>query len=276
MLQETLKPRANGHKIVGQQLPTLLYVTCCVHLHTLVQLHVVDCCWEFLRKVWNRSNFWANDSRHFKQYQLTQWSTRTKVWPVPYTCAQPYHPDGGSHRQLFRPCWSQGRNSCSWLPIPEWYWLCACLRYWPYHSLRASSLISASEASLATPRFPLPRALSRETRFTLPNRRACSQPSHTAELVRVASVQLIGIVPRFPLFRDRWSVGQQCWIRLHSSSNIVGTTHALYTWSPWRQQRNNFARSANNDRMEFLHPFADHCQHATTPNIVGPTMLRVA
>ena len=71
MLQETLKPRANGHKIVGQQLPTLLYVTCCVHLHTLVQLHVVACCWEFLHKVWNRSNFWANDSRHFKQYQLT-------------------------------------------------------------------------------------------------------------------------------------------------------------------------------------------------------------
>ena len=65
------KAPGNGHKIVGQQLPTLLYVTCCVHLHTLVQLHVVACCWEFLRKVWNRSNFWANDSRHFKQYQLT-------------------------------------------------------------------------------------------------------------------------------------------------------------------------------------------------------------
>ena len=32
-------PHANGCNIVGQQLPTLLDVTCCVHLHTL--LHVV-------------------------------------------------------------------------------------------------------------------------------------------------------------------------------------------------------------------------------------------
>ena len=55
---------------------------------------------------------------------------------------------------------------------------------------------------------------------------------------------------------------------MHSSSNIVGTTHPLYTWSPWRQQSNNFARSANNDRMEFLHPFADHCQHATLPTLL--------
>ena len=28
------------------------------------------------------------------------------------------------------------------------------------------------------------------------------------------------------------SVAQQCCIRLHNSSNIVGTTHAHYTWSP--------------------------------------------
>ena len=34
-----LKPRANRRKIVGQQLPTLLDVTCCDRLHTL--LHVV-------------------------------------------------------------------------------------------------------------------------------------------------------------------------------------------------------------------------------------------
>ena len=34
-----LKPRVNGHNIVGQQFPTLLDVTCCVRLHTL--LHVV-------------------------------------------------------------------------------------------------------------------------------------------------------------------------------------------------------------------------------------------
>ena len=36
----------------------------------------------------------------------------------------------------------------------------------------------------------------------------------------------------FLLFRDRRSVAQQCWIQSHSSSNIVGATHAHYTWSP--------------------------------------------
>ena len=34
----------------------------------------------------------------------------------------------------------------------------------------------------------------------------------------------------FLLFRDRRSEGQQCWIRLHSCSDIVGATHALYAW----------------------------------------------
>ena len=34
----------------------------------------------------------------------------------------------------------------------------------------------------------------------------------------------------FLLFRDRRSVAQQCWIRLHNSSNIVGATHAHYAW----------------------------------------------
>ena len=34
----------------------------------------------------------------------------------------------------------------------------------------------------------------------------------------------------FFLFRDRRSVAQQCWIRLHSSSNIVGATHTHYAW----------------------------------------------
>ena len=37
-----LKPRANGRNIVGQQLVTLLDVTCCVRLHTL--LHFVGSC----------------------------------------------------------------------------------------------------------------------------------------------------------------------------------------------------------------------------------------
>ena len=49
--------------VVGQQLPTLLDVKCCARLHTL--LHVVGCCCVLLRKVWNRSNFSANNSKHF-------------------------------------------------------------------------------------------------------------------------------------------------------------------------------------------------------------------
>ena len=43
------KPRAKGRNIVGQQLPTLLDVTCSVRLHTL--LHIVACSWELLCKV---------------------------------------------------------------------------------------------------------------------------------------------------------------------------------------------------------------------------------
>ena len=44
-----VKPRANGRYIVGQHLPKFW------------MLHVA-CCWELLRKVWKRSNFWANNS----------------------------------------------------------------------------------------------------------------------------------------------------------------------------------------------------------------------
>ena len=36
----------------------------------------------------------------------------------------------------------------------------------------------------------------------------------------------------FLLFCDCRSIAQQCWIRLHSSSNIVEATHAHYAWSP--------------------------------------------
>ena len=44
--------------------------------------------------------------------------------------------------------------------------------------------------------------------------------------VKLFSQQL----PTFLLLRDRRSVAQQCWIRLHSSFNIVGATHAHYAW----------------------------------------------
>ena len=37
-------------------------------------------------------------------------------------------------------------------------------------------------------------------------------------------------LPTFLLFSDHRSVAQQCWIRLRSSSNTVGATHAHYAW----------------------------------------------
>ena len=52
--------------------------------------------------------------------------------------------------------------------------------------------------------------------------------AQSLKLVKLFSQQL----PTFLLFRDRRSVAQQVWIRLHSSSNIVGATHDHYTWSP--------------------------------------------
>ena len=38
------------------------------------------------------------------------------------------------------------------------------------------------------------------------------------------------ITPNVSFFRDRRRVAQKCWIRLHSSSNIVGATHDHYAW----------------------------------------------
>ena len=36
--------------------------------------------------------------------------------------------------------------------------------------------------------------------------------------------------PSFLLFRDHQSIAQQCCVRLHSSSIIVGATHTHYAW----------------------------------------------
>ena len=62
---QPLRLRANGHNIVGQQLPTLLDVTCCVCLHTL--LHVVGCCCETghtFSPVQTDATLLANNSQH--------------------------------------------------------------------------------------------------------------------------------------------------------------------------------------------------------------------
>ena len=92
--------------------------------------------------------------------------------------------------------------------------------------------------------------------------------------VKIFSQQL----PTFLLFRDRRSVAQQCWIRLHSSSNIVVATHAHCAWiiktyglyPPHNAlQVSNIVRSC----CIRLHTTAN--THATTPNIVGATMLGV-
>ena len=87
-----LKPRANGRNIVGQQLPTLLDVACCVRLHTL--LHVVACCWELLHKVLNRSKFWANNSQH----SFVPWSPKRNA-----TMLDPF-------TQLPQHCWGLSRS----------------------------------------------------------------------------------------------------------------------------------------------------------------------
>ena len=64
----------------------------------------------------------------------------------------------------------------------------------------------------------------------------------------------------FLLFRDRRSVAQQCWIRLHSSFNIVGATHAQYAWFMGCTLPTMHRGSQH--CWELLHPFAHHCQHA--------------
>ena len=87
--------------------------------------------------------------------------------------------------------------------------------------------------------------------------------------VKLFSQQL----PTFLLSRDRRSVAQQCWIRLHGSSNNVGATHAHYAW---------FIKTCglypSHDALQvptLLGVVASVCTplptHATTPTIVGAT-----
>ena len=83
--------RANERNIVDQQLPTLLDVTCCVCLHTL--LHVVGCCCVLLRKVWNRSNFSATPNISF-----VPWSPKRSAKML-----DPF-------AQLFQHCWGHARS----------------------------------------------------------------------------------------------------------------------------------------------------------------------
>ena len=82
--------------------------------------------------------------------------------------------------------------------------------------------------------------------------------AQSSKPVKLFSQQL----PTFLLLRDCQSIAQQCWIRLHSSSNIVGVTHAHYAWFtrlmgcilPMMHCRSQHY-------WELLHPFTHHRQH---------------
>ena len=92
--------------------------------------------------------------------------------------------------------------------------------------------------------------------------------------VKLFSQQL----PTFLLFRDRRSVAQQCWIRFHSSSKIVGATHAHYAWftkSLWVVSFPQCTAGPNIVGSCCIRLQTTANTHATTPNIVGATMLGV-
>ena len=98
--------------------------------------------------------------------------------------------------------------------------------------------------------------------------------------VKLFSPQL----PTFLLFGDRRSIAQQCQIRLHSSSNIVGATHAHYAWIT-----KTYGLYSSHDALQvpnLLGVVASVCTPLPTcmqqlptllctPNIVGTTMLGV-
>ena len=71
--------------------------------------------------------------------------------------------------------------------------------------------------------------------------------------VKLFSQQL----PTFLVFRDRRSVAQQCWIRLHNSSSTLityGLQRLMGCILPTMRCRSQHC-------WELLHPFAHHCQH---------------
>ena len=87
--------------------------------------------------------------------------------------------------------------------------------------------------------------------------------------VKLFSQQL----PTFLLFRHRRSVAQQCWIRLHGSSNIVGP-RMVYKDS-WVVSFPQCTAGPYIARSYWIRLQTTANTHATTPNIVGTTMLGV-
>ena len=88
-LARRLKPRTNGRNIVGQQLPTLLDVACCVRLHIL--LHVVGCCWAKFETSQTFQPTTPNIS-------FVPWSPKRSA-----TMLNPF-------AQLFQHCWGRARS----------------------------------------------------------------------------------------------------------------------------------------------------------------------
>ena len=82
------------------------------------------------------------------------------------------------------------------------------------------------------------------------------------------------ITPNISFVRsDLRNVAQQCWICLHGSPNIVGATHAHFTWFT-----KSYGLYSSHDALQVstcirLHTSAN--TDATTPNIVYPLMLGV-
>ena len=71
------------------------------------------------------------------------------------------------------------------------------------------------------------------------------------------------------------SVTQQCWIRLHSSSNVVGATHAHYAWiAKTYGLYSSKMHCRSQTCWKLLHPFAHHSQHArNNSQHCWPTLL---
>ena len=78
--------------------------------------------------------------------------------------------------------------------------------------------------------------------------------------------------PNIFLFHDRRSVAQQCWIRLHSSSNIVGAAHAHYAWFT-----KTYGLYPSHDALQvptMLRVVASVCTPLPTQTQQLPTLLR--
>ena len=141
-------------------------------------------------------------------------------------------------------------------------------KFWKrLNSLRASSPIWASEVSRK-------RASERRSREA-PRSRILARLTSLAqigELTRRLPVKLLSQqLPIFLLCRDRRRVAQQCWIRLHCSSNIVGATNAYYTWSP----RSNGAYPSHDTLqvLTLLGVVASVCTPLSTRTQQRPTLL---